>query len=421
MIKNDIGLRQALFSLFAKLQEKGIRECSRIAFLRFFRDIFPRIIAPLFFIPSYILYKFGVRFLPIKYISNIGHLSAEPDCYIKEELLGLHPHYKAIILAPKHKVANRHLLSYWCQYIRIITSPTLCALLYPLSQQKLLQYDTTRYLMTDYEDGTVLVHSINTKWAGKPPLLTLRESDRVRGWIYLQKLHIPEDSWFVCIHAREPGARPQDIGHTNRNVDIDTYLLAIESIVERGGWCIRMGDPSMKPLPPMKKVIDYAHHSFRSDFMDIFLCSNTKFYLGCASGLIALPVVFGVPCALANQFPISERPYSPSDIEIPKLLWLNSEGRNLSFQEALEHYLGSFHHPDSYYINAGITVMDNSPEDIRDLVIEMLDTIAGTMIYSAEDERLQEKFRSLYRPGHYSYGATSRIGNAFLHKYAYLL
>lgn len=405
----------------AKMREKGFIYYLRIAVLRFFRDAFPRIISPVLFVPSYILYKLGIRFLPIKYVSAIGHLAIEPDCYLKEEILGIHPHYKAIMLIPEKRAANRHLLSYWREHIKVITSPVMCGMLYPIAMQKIVQYDISPYIMTDKVDGTVLAHSIYAKYSGRLPVLTLRESDRQYGWACLGKLGIPDGAWFVCMHARESGYNPQAYQYSYRNVDIDTYSLAIEAIVERGGWCIRMGDSSMKPLPPMKNVIDYAHHSYRSERMDVFLSGTAKFFLGCASGLYGLADIFGVPSALTNVFPMSERPVGCNDIAIPKLMWTNKDGRYLTFKEVLNHYSGSFHHPDAYYVDAGITLKDNSSEDIKVLTLEILAVAEGTMIYTAEDEYLQEQYRLLFKPGHYSHGACSRVGRDFLHKYKHLL
>jgi hypothetical protein len=91
----------------------------------------------------------------------------------------------------------------------------------------------------------------------RPPLLTRSPSDYEGGWNCLQDLGVPKNAWFVCLHVREDGFRREGIT-THRSADINTYSLAIESIVARGGWVIRMGDPTMKPLPPMKQAIDYA-------------------------------------------------------------------------------------------------------------------------------------------------------------------
>ena len=37
-------------------------------------------------------------------------------------------------------------------------------------------------------------------------------------------------------------------GQAYRNVNIDTYVPAMEAIVERGGWVIRYGDAGMQAI-----------------------------------------------------------------------------------------------------------------------------------------------------------------------------
>jgi len=355
-----------------------------------------------------------VKFLPIR-IDRIGHLAVEPDCYLKEGILGLRPSYFEIVLAPTHQVANKHLLDYWRQHLRIVTSPILCSFLYPLSQQNTLKYDTYRFASVINE--TAHAFTIQTKYDGKPPLLTLRESDRQRGWDCLQKIGIPEGTWFVCVHSRDEGYVPGE-GQTYRNANINNYLLAMEAIVERGGWCIHMGDLTIKSLPSMEHVIDYAHLSIKSDWMDVFLCASCKFFLGSESGLVALADVFGVSAGIANRAPMSVVfPCSSSSVGIPKLIWSLREERYLSFKEVFSSPIGNFRF-DYLYSEAEVQTVENSPEDIRDLVLEMLERTEGTVTYTAEDERLQERFISLLKPGHYSYGASSRVGRDFLRKYA---
>ena len=367
------------------------------------------------------LYPLGVRFPQLR--SNmVGHLALEPDIYIKEGILGMRPKYFEIVLMPSpgpYRVANHHLLEYWRQHLRIVTSPLLCRLLAPLWRDRILSYDTLDYFHTDNKVAHYV--TIQRKWNGRPPLLALTEADRERGWDCLQKLGVPEDAWFVCVHCRESGFAPSEYSDRYRNVDINNYLLAMKAIVERGGWCIRVGDPTMKPLPPMEHVIDYVHLSIRSDWMDVFLCAACKFLLGSNSGLYAVASIFGAPCAVANQTPLSVvLPYGPFDIGIPKLVWSVKEDRYLTFKEVLDSPIGHF--PSMYFFTeAGVRMVENSPEDVRDLALEMLERTEGTLTYSAEDERLQERFKSLLRPEHYSYGASSRVGRDFLRKYAWLL
>jgi putative glycosyltransferase (TIGR04372 family) len=195
----------------------------------------------------------------------------------------------------------------------------------------------------------------------------------------------------------------------------------MEAIVERGGWVIRLGDPGMKTISHKKNTIDYAHIDAKTDWMDVFLGAACRCFLGSASGLSNISSVFGVPSAIANQAPMSVvLPYLPEDIGIPKLVYSLGEERYLNMCEILGSSTGNYRF-DYLYRNARLCTIDNTAEDIRELVIELLDRIDGKSVYTKEDERLQERFKSLMNSSHYSYGSPARVGRDFLRKYSHLL
>jgi putative glycosyltransferase (TIGR04372 family) len=195
----------------------------------------------------------------------------------------------------------------------------------------------------------------------------------------------------------------------------------MEAIVKRGGWVVRMGDPTMKKLPHMEHVVDYAHLKIKSDWMDIFLSASCRFFLGSNSGPHYAAAVFGVPGAIANYSPMSiSLSYGTNDIGIPKLVWSIRENRYLTFGEVFADPISNYR-LDSLFTKAGVKVVENSPEDITGLAMEMFDRIENKASYTGEDEILQESFKSLMNPSHYSYGAISRVGRDFLRKYKHLL
>src|SRR5256885_8476241 len=59
---------------------------------------------------------------------------------------------------------------------------------------------------------------------------------------------------------------------------------AVQEITRRGGWVVRLGDPTMEPFPPTPAVIDYAHSRLKSPATDVFLCGACRFFIGVASG-----------------------------------------------------------------------------------------------------------------------------------------
>jgi putative glycosyltransferase (TIGR04372 family) len=192
------------------------------------------------------------------------------------------------------------------------------------------------------------------------------------------------------------------------------------AIIARGGWCVRMGDSTMRPLEPMDRVIDYARSAAKSDWMDIFLCAQSRFFLGTSSGLICVSGIFGRPNVVTNIVPLAGC-YSmfPSDIIIPKRL-ANSDGRILSFPEIFASDISELRLSPEYD-ERKITLISNTPAEILALTTELMDRLDGVDVDTDEDKMLQEQFRSLVEPHHFSWGARSRVGKAFLREHKDLL
>ena len=369
------------------------------------------------FLPALFLRFLNVRFLPAL-VARIGHLALEPDCYLKEEKLGLHQRFITVLCAPRCKVANQALAEYWSRYLIVISSSWLCLALMPLSLQRILQYDIEKYVVAIGK--TAGFCTIQKQWGDRLPLLTLTREHIARGECRLREWGIPEGAWFVCVHNREGGyAQKDEHLHSFRSSHIESYFLAMQMITDRGGWCIRMGDPTMKKILPMKNVIDYAHHPQREDWMDLFLSARCRFFLGSSSGAWLMASVFGVPVACANQMPLSSTlPFGKKDLGIPKLLWSRKDQRIVTFSEIFSS--GNMRHMDEYQ-RAHVDVVDSAPEDIRDLAEEQLERTESRSIYTNDDEGLQLRFRSLMKLGHHTYGSESRVGRDFIKKYAHLL
>ena len=360
----------------------------------------------------------GFRCLNVR-VEHIGHLAVEPDTLLKEAKLGKLSYKRWILIAPTGQVANDHLLSYWRPWFITVTSPAACWLLSIMSKHWLMQADVSRYVGKFF--GAQDVYAVNAQWGDRPAVLALTEEDEDWGRNKLLELGVPAGSWFVAVHVREGGFLPHnEIIQHHRNAHIENTFLAMQEIVKRGGTCIRMGDPSMTPLPKMPGVIDYAVHPLKSARMDVFLCAQARFFLGCTSGLAFLAATFGVPVAHANMIPVETLGIRHCDLSIPKLLWDTRLERYLSFPEVFEQgHSGYFF--SQQYADAGIRVDENSADDILDLVVEMLSRLDGKHVETEEDSALQAAYKGLFRSGHYSWGATSRICTAYLRHHRGLL
>lgn len=367
---------------------------------------------------SLFIYLTRVRFLRLTAPGRIGHLVADIGTFVKGKLLGTNGRYYGVLISPPGVAANECLLDYWRRYIGVVRSPFWASILKPMTRFGYTVYDASIIAINE----TAQYIAVERDWGNRPPLLELTDAHRRRGEGWLASIGIPEGAEYVCFHSREPGySTDDDAIHAFRNSSVENYLLAVSELTKRGFWCIRMGHPSMRPLAPVEMVVDYAHLEDRSDWLDVFLCASCKFFLGSCSGLLYLANVFGRASAVANQAPLSSaRAFSVQDVAIPKLLWSEREQRYLTFSEALASSVSNFRF-SNLYEEHGIRVIENTPEDIRDLTFEMVDRLEGRAAYTAKDEELQRRFEALLRPGHYSHGGISRVGRDFLRKYEHLL
>jgi len=353
----------------------------------------------------------GYRRVTVK-LDRIGHLASEFDCFLKERALGRLPQKRWFVVAPPHKVANPCLLDYWMDQVVIVQSPWICPVLGAMGRHGLMEFDIGHY--TPAFKGAATYQSVLAEWGNRPPLLVLKAEHRERGWKALGKMGIPRDGWFVAIHTREPGFSAHDeSAHSHRNSDVRKLIPAIQEVRRRGGWVVRMGDPTMQQLPQMDGVVDYAFHPLRCDWMDVFLCAQARFFVGNTSGLYLVATAFGTPCALANVSPASHLASAPSDVSIPKLVRSTPQNRYLTFGEIFGRSIANYRFTQLFAENR-LTVEENSEEDLRDLVVEMFDRIDGSYSETAEDRARQSRFSALLRPDHYCFGTASRIGSRFL-------
>jgi putative glycosyltransferase (TIGR04372 family) len=359
----------------------------------------------------------GLRIFASDFTRNIGHIGLL-DFHIKMDMLGWRPlNDKAIIWNPLNApVANQCLLNYWNQYIPVVAAATEKS-----DIPKLLEYAEERIATVTLTDGKTMYYyeawaAVQQQWEAenRPPLLQLSDLDYERGWNNLKQLGIPDGAWFVSLHVRESGIPKGSVNYPSRDADINTYTLAMQSIVERGGWVIRMGSPKMKPLPKMPQVIDYAHSEIRSDWMDVFLWSQCRFFIGTNSGPFFIPSLFGVPCVLTNWIPLATPPLFGNSLFIPKLLWSEREERYLTFEEMLSLPFGIQEH-HFCFAPKQIKVLNNLPQEIQCLVEEVInkDDFEKELYLTKQfQDRLKDKT---------GYCCNSKIGRNFIKEHSNLI
>jgi tetratricopeptide (TPR) repeat protein len=165
------------------------------------------------------LNKLGIRFLK-EFSTHIGHI-ALIDSYVKMGILGQRYAATPIILAAKP--ANLCYLDYWRPFLPvIITNPREVESLSPISDYLEDRVGSVMNLSGAQPYSYYPVErAIQAQWEaeGRGHLLTLTESDRLRGENCLRSLGVPADAWFVGMHVRE-GDRKENRA---RDSDISTW------------------------------------------------------------------------------------------------------------------------------------------------------------------------------------------------------
>ena len=363
------------------------------------------------------------RYLHSMWAAQIGHIANIEHLVKREILLGRDPKNLILHHPLTQQPGNSALLEKMGAYISIVRDDEDL----PYPQEAMLSV-LEDYYLTESLDG-IAKHwwhasaEIFRAWENeqRAPLLALSEEEMVDGHACLRALGMPDSGWFACLHVREGGFKRAQ-GHNaidrSLNAEVAAYLPAIRAITERGGWVVRIGDSSMQPLPTMPRLIDYAHSEMKSEWMDVFLLGACRLYVGTSSGPAYVPPLFGVPCVLTNWAPTGQRPFNARDIYTPKLYKAGSPPKELSLAEIMAPPVGHalrYAHADEI----GLTQEPNTPEEIREVVIEMLDGLDGTLIYTDWDEALQSAFDTVAEAN--SCIGNARVGRRFLWRHSDLL
>jgi len=252
------------------------------------------------------------------------------------------------------------------------------------------------------------------------PHLYFTSKEEQQGKEALKKMGIPENIPFVCFFSRDSKYKESiDSGnrkyHCYRNANIKNYLLAAEKLSQRNYFAVRMGfivEETINTSNP--KIIDYSCNGQRTPFLDIYLGARCDFFICTPSGICSIPESFKRPIVYTNVVPMELMPsWFDKSLVIVKKLWLKREKRFMKFKEILESKVGLYYRAELYE-KAGIEVIDNTPEEIAEVSIEMDERLRGTRETTKEDEELQQRFWTLFKNSDHNGIILARMGTEFL-------
>ena len=206
-------------------------------------------------------------------------------------------------------------------------------------------------------------------------------------------LGISPSAPIITLHVRESGYRAtaglrQRSWDVVRNARIDTYADACRALVERGYTVVRIGDRTMTPVR-QQGVVDLATSPARTEWLELWCIQRSEFLIGCDSGPSWLASLLEVPILTVNAIHLRDLA-RVRDRVICKLAREAGTGKALSVSEMLT--------PD--YLRDGLKSgrfehVDNTPEDLRQAVIDMVDVVRGQETLSAAQRDFNARLREL--------------------------
>ena len=234
--------------------------------------------------------------------------------------------------------------------------------------------------------------------------LNFTKEEEIYGKKMLNKFGLKDGDKFVCLTVRDSAYQEKKISsrhrdwsyHDYRNHNIDNFVLAAEELANRGYYVFRMGVVVNKPLiSNNSKIVDYANSDLRNDFMDVYLGAKCTFCISTGLGFDFVPYIFRRPIALMS-LPVGDlRTHSEKFLLSTKHHILKKEKRKLSLSEIFTHGLAYAYNTKNFE-QKGIELVDYTPEEIKDIAIEMVENLEFKKKLNHEEEELQKTFKRLF-------------------------
>ncbi|HLB43584.1 MAG TPA: TIGR04372 family glycosyltransferase [Gammaproteobacteria bacterium] len=338
-------------------------------------------------------------------VDRIGHLALEPELLLRkkyQKLRGANCFY--ILIADSHaKAANIYFYNLVKTHFFILQSYFLFKMIESFRHNRLIkQFNLIIIYPQDFNFGVECA-----KYGHAPTQIRLPAKDIAYGKELLRlKFNIDLDkNKIVCIFARDSQYLEKMFPngnwshHNHRDMDIDTFIKAIDYLCEQGYTVFRLGKVVAKAVNyHHPNFIDYALTENRSDFLDIFLIYIAYLTIGTPSGITDLPAVFNKSYLNLGFTPPFRVPLGENALYIPKKICFSDSKKELPFNELLRFFpnikvrFPSFDSKDMERLN--LSYVENTAEEILVATQEMINRLAGKWQPSEEEKNLEQCYLS---------------------------
>jgi putative glycosyltransferase (TIGR04372 family) len=365
---------------------------------------------------------------PVRYIllrtERIGHLAINTEIVLQEQEHVFGKRNIIYVFWFRTKISNMFMLQLWSRVMRY--SPLGHRLFDICAQNPVFSN-----MALDASGGNTFnsegIDRYNVIQRTRPKLFFTRE-DHLRARQAMITMGIDFTAPYVCFLGRDSRYLNQELPginwsyHDYRNMPVGDYLLCMKYFAEKGVYCLRMGSIVEGVLDTGDPhIVDYANR-YRDEFMDIYLSATCNLFVSCGTGLDSIPLMFRKPVCWINMAPVGTwAAAAMKSICIHKKFWLKSVGRFLSYREQFQSGV-AFYGMAQQYEQAGITVINNTPEEILSAVKEAWLRSCGLWVDTDEDLALQSRVIFIFEQyNENSYPINCTIGLEYLKSNMYLL
>jgi len=389
--------------------------------------------------------KFGI------YADQFGHQAFDIEYHLRTTEPG---RMRSAYLRGSY-VPNDYLLEKHCGMLTVIRVPD--AVIRHLRQADLVSRRVFgRQVLVWAGFKEKLLHT--AVWNDMPPQITFSEAEHARGLRILNRLGL-ERGHYVCLYARDSSfplkhnadlyvakyrrfggdreaARQHSVKMESslyqkfRNAAFSDYSATLERLAADGLIGLRMGaeadDDLEESLPNLVDFSGRHRKALGADatFADIYLMAHCHFCMGAGSGVVYLGYIFNRPTVYVNTipWPWENLPPQADGIYLPKLL-VGPKGI-LTFAEMIEmsrqtHWRAMYQ--DAFFEERGLSVIDNTPQELADAADEMCRRLDGTWTETAENRARQEKLITHVDASLPMFQMPSRMAAGFLRDHGDLL
>lgn len=325
-------------------------------------------------------------------VNRIGHFACHIELYLLEKKISNKKYFDIFFFGPN--VCNTKLAEIWKKNIIVLPYFIIAPIFSTyrsLIKKKIMGTD---HIIPENISRDRDVYNLLDKF---PPNIKFTKKETAYGNIILNKLGLLNRK-FIVLHLRDDNYLREDFKSGLKEVNINNYTKAIQYALSQNYKVVRVGkNPKNKIQIDNKNFIDYPFTEYQNDFMDLFLVYKCSLILGNHSGGTFTPVyMFRTPVVLTDFAPIGQlHSYSEKIFTIFKHHYNKKLNTELSIEEIFSINLG-FTENKKDFEEKGVKLVDNSPDEIKDLLAEALDAVEKKKISNEISSSQKKEFKNIY-------------------------